>query len=73
MQQTLVSRAAAFPSTFYGQLAIKKNNQQFFIPDTNQNISKEEIKYFYEKPLIKALIILNQANHNKLFKSLLDK
>ena len=28
------SRAAAFPSTFYGQLAIKKNNQQFFVPDT---------------------------------------
>ena len=63
------SRAAAFPSTFYGQLAIKKNGQQFFIPDTNQNISEEEIKNFYEKPLIKALIILNQANHKKLFKS----
>ena len=63
------SRAAAFPSTFYGQLAIKKNGQQFFIPDTNQNISEEEIKTFYKKPLIKALIILNQANHKKLFKS----
>ena len=34
-------RAAAFPSTFYGQLAIKKNGQKFFIPDVSQNISEE--------------------------------
>ena len=32
-------------------------------------IYQKEIKIFYEKPLIKALIILNQANHKKLFKS----
>ena len=44
------SRASAFPSTFYGQLAIKRNGQKFF-PDTNQNISEEEIKNFYKNLL----------------------
>ncbi|RPH03176.1 MAG: lytic transglycosylase domain-containing protein [Alphaproteobacteria bacterium TMED93] len=61
-------RAAAFPSTFYGQLAIKKNGKKFFIPDLSQNISDDDIKGFFKNPLIKALIILNQANHKKLFK-----
>jgi len=61
-------RAAAFPSTFYGQLAIKKNNQRFFIPDINENISKEDITKFTQNPLIQALVILNQANHKKLLK-----
>ena len=61
-------RAAAFPSTFYGQLAIKKNGEKFFIPDLSQNISDDDIKDFFKNPLIKSLIILNQANHKKLFK-----
>ena len=61
-------RAAAFPSTFYGQLAIKRNQQKFFIPDIKQNISEEDKKNFLKNPLIQALIILNQANHKKLFK-----
>ncbi len=61
-------RAAAFPSTFYGQLAIKKNGGKFFIPDINQNISENDINAFLKNPLIEALIILKQANHKKLFK-----
>ena len=66
-------RAAAFPSTFYGQLAIKKNNQKFFIPDINENISKEDIAKFIKDPLIQALVILNQANHKKLLKTFTRK
>ena len=61
-------RAAAFPSTFYGQLAIKKNGEKFFIPDINQNISENDINIFLKNPLIEALIILKQANNKKLFK-----
>ncbi|MDC3024053.1 lytic transglycosylase domain-containing protein [Alphaproteobacteria bacterium] len=61
-------RAAAFPSTFYGQLAIKKNKQKFFIPDINQNVSEKDSLAFLKNPLVEALIILNQANNKKLFK-----
>ncbi len=61
-------RAAAFPSTFYGQLAIKKNNKKFFIPDIRENISSEDIKKFNKKSLLQVLIILNQAKHKKLLR-----
>ena len=41
-------RAAAFPSTFYGQLAIKKTKKNFFIPAAltkilKMSLAKEEI------------------------------
>ena len=61
-------RAAAFPSTFYGQLAIKKTKKNFFIPDITQNLSKDDFNKFMDNPLIKALIILDQSGHKKLFK-----
>ena len=62
------NRAAAFPSTFYGQLAIKKSNRKFFIPDVNENITVQDLQKFKENPLLQALVILNQAKHKKLVK-----
>ncbi len=62
------NRAAAFPSTFYGQLAIKKSNRKFFIPDVNENITAQDLQKFKENPLLQALVILNQAKHKKLVK-----
>ena len=66
-------RAAAFPSTFYGQLALKKNNKEFFIPDIYENISNNDIQKFKKNQLLQALIILDQANHKKLFKTFTRK
>ncbi len=59
-------RAAAFPSTFYGQLAIKQKNKEFFIPDINETISKNDLENFKKGPLVRSLIILHQAKHKKL-------
>ena len=62
------NRAAAFPSTFYGQLAIKKKNREFFVPDIDENITEEDLRKFKQNELLQALVILNQANHGKLVK-----
>ena len=66
-------RAAAFPSTFYGQLAIKKNNKDLFLPDFKEKVTKEDLDKFKKNSLVQAIVILNQANHNKLLKSFTRK
>ena len=66
-------RAAAFPSTFYGQLAIKKNNKDLFLPDFKEIVTKEDLDKFKKNSLVQAIVILNQANHNKLLKSFTRK
>ncbi len=59
-------RAAAFPATFYGQLALKKLNRELFLPFQKIEISQQEFKEFQENELVRALILLLQIKEKKL-------
>ena len=37
-------RAAAFPATFYGQLALKKLNRELFLPSQSIEFNQNEFK-----------------------------
>ncbi len=59
-------RAAAFPATFYGQLALKKLNRELFLPSQNTEFDQDEFKKFKENELVRALILLLQVKNRKL-------
>ena len=59
-------RAAAFPATFYGQLALKKLNRELFLPSQNIEFSQNEFNKFKENELVRALILLLQVENRKL-------
>ena len=59
-------RAAAFPATFYGQLALKKLNRELFLPSQNTEFDQDEFKKFKENELVRALILLLQVENRKL-------
>ncbi len=59
-------RAAAFPATFYGQLALKKLNRELFLPSQNTEFDPDEFKKFKENELVRALILLLQVENRKL-------
>ena len=59
-------RAAAFPATFYGQLALKKLNRELFLPSQSIEFNQNEFKKFKENELVRALIILLQVENRKL-------
>ena len=59
-------RAAAFPATFYGQLALKKLNRELFLPYQNTEFDQDEFKKFKENELVRALILLLQVENRKL-------
>ena len=59
-------RAAAFPATFYGQLALKKINRELFLPTQNIEFNQDELKKFKESELVRALIILLHIQERKL-------
>jgi soluble lytic murein transglycosylase len=61
-----LARAAAYPATFYGQLALKELNKDLYIPVQNLKISSEEFSKFQEKELVEALILLLQVDKKKL-------
>ena len=59
-------RAAAFPATFYGQLALKKLNRELYLPPQSIEFNQDEFKKFKENELVKALILLLQVENRKL-------
>ena len=59
-------RAAAFPATFYGQLALKKLNRELFLPSQNTEFDQDEFKKFKENELVRALVLLLQVENRKL-------
>ena len=59
-------RAAAFPATFYGQLALKKLNRELFLPSQSIEFNQNEFKKFKENELVRALILLLQVENRKL-------
>ncbi len=59
-------RAAAFPATFYGQLALKKLNRELFLPAQSIEFNQNEFKKFKENELVRALILLLQVENRKL-------
>ena len=59
-------RAAAFPATFYGQLALKKLNRELFLPSQSIEFNQDEFKKFKENQLVRALILLLQVENRKL-------
>ncbi len=59
-------RAAAFPATFYGQLALKELNKKLYLPIQRNEINNESFKNFKKNELVKALILLLQMNEKKL-------
>ncbi len=59
-------RAAAYPATFYGQLALKKLNRELFLPSQNTEFDQDEFKKFKENELVRALILLLQVENRKL-------
>ena len=59
-------RAAAFPATFYGQLALKKLNRELFLPSQSIEFNQNEFKKFKENELVRALILLLQIENRKL-------
>lgn len=59
-------RAAAFPATFYGQLALKKLNRELFLPAQSIEFNQNEFKKFKESELVRALILLLQVENKKL-------
>ncbi len=59
-------RAAAFPATFYGQLALKKLNRELFLPSQIIAFNQDEFKIFKENELVRALILLLQVENKKL-------
>ena len=60
-------RAAAFPATFYGQLALKKLDRELFLPSQSIEFNQDEFKKFKEDELVRALILLLQVENRKLF------
>ena len=50
------TRSAAYPATFYGQLATKVLNKQLFMPTSSSTFSKEEYLTFKESELSRCLI-----------------
>ena len=59
-------RAAAFPATFYGQLALKKLKRELFLPSQSIEFNQNEFKKFKENELVRALILLLQVENRKL-------
>ena len=64
--QIWYERAAAFPATFYGQLALKKLDKKLFLPSQNIEINQNEFKKFKKDELVRALILLLQVEEKKL-------
>ena len=64
--QIWYERAAAFPATFYGQLALKQLEKQVYIPAQRLQINDALFKDFKKNELVRALILLLQMNENKL-------
>ena len=59
-------RAAAFPATFYGQLALKKINRELFLPTQSTAFNRNELIKFKESELVRALILLLHLEEKKL-------
>ncbi|MAH89361.1 MAG: hypothetical protein CMJ06_04905, partial [Pelagibacterales bacterium] len=59
-------RAAAFPATFYGQLALKELDKQLYLPLQRLEINNDLFKDFKKNELVRALILLLQMNEKKL-------
>ena len=64
--QIWYERAAAFPATFYGQLALRELNKDLFMPKINTNYSEEKFIAYTNQELAQALIILLQSKEKKL-------
>ena len=65
-KQIWYERAAAFPATFYGQLALKELNKQLYLPSQKLKINNESFEKFKKNELVRALILLLQMNEKKL-------
>ena len=59
-------RAAALPTTFYGQLALRKVNKELFLPNPTKEFIKNELNNYTQKTIVKALIALIDVNHKSL-------
>ena len=68
----VVCKSGSLSFNFRGQLAIKKNSKDFFLPDF-KDLTKEDLDKFKKNSLVQAIVILNQANHSKLLKSFTRK
>ena len=64
--QTWYERAAAFPATFYGQLALNELNNELYLPSQKLKINDELFENFKKNELVRALILLLQMNERKL-------
>ena len=64
--QIWYERAAAFPATFYGQLALREINKDLFMPKINTNYNEEKFKKYISQELAQVLIILLQSKEKKL-------
>ena len=62
------NRAATFPATFYGQLAIKELNKNLYMPVLAINYSIEDYKKYKSLELVRCLILLNNISNYKLTK-----
>ncbi len=60
------TRAAEFPATFYGQLAIKALNKSLLIPETMINFTKEDYEQYKSLELVRCLILLKNVENKKL-------
>ncbi len=61
-------RAAAYPATFYGQLALKELNKQLYLPSQTLKINDELFENYKKNELVRALVLLLQMNEKKLAK-----
>ena len=60
------NKSSAFPSTFYGQLAIKETSKTLSMPKIFTKFENDEFERFKDKELVKALLILLDAKHKRL-------
>ncbi len=65
-QQIWFERAAAYPATFYGQLALRELGKELFMPFRNVDINDKKFEEYKKQELVKTLILLLQTNEKKL-------
>ena len=55
-------RAASYPATFYGQLALRELEKDLYMPTFNNKLDVKDYDNYKTKELVKALIILLQTD-----------
>lgn len=64
--QMWFERAAALPSTFYGQLSLKKIGKKIVIPIYDIKFTDEELETYSNRVIIQALVALIDSGHKRL-------